>query len=147
MKRLLNIMILTLPLLLIACGSAQEPAVGLPNPASVYCEEQGGTLELRTEVGGQVGICHFDDGSECEEWAFYRDECAPGDSNTVSWEEALAVLNSGAVVEVFQAHSLDVTLKLADGRTLYTVEPQIDAVFTAVDACGAPCADILLATE
>ncbi len=52
---------------------------GLANPASVYCEEQGGTLEIRTAAdGGQVGICIFADGSECEEWAFFRGECAPG---------------------------------------------------------------------
>jgi putative hemolysin len=52
--------------------------VGMPNPASQYCEEQGGKLEIRDEAGGQVGYCIFPDGSECEEWAFYRGECAPG---------------------------------------------------------------------
>jgi putative hemolysin len=53
---------------------------GLPNPASAYCEEQGGTLEIRSGEGGQVGVCVFADGSECDEWAFFRGECAPGDS-------------------------------------------------------------------
>jgi putative hemolysin len=52
-----------------------------PNPASVYCEDQGGTVEIRTGAdGGQSGICIFADGSACEEWAFFRGECAPGDS-------------------------------------------------------------------
>lgn len=56
-----------------------EPAAGLPNPASVHCEEEGGRLELRTDAnGGQYGVCIFEDGSECEEWAFFRDECQPG---------------------------------------------------------------------
>jgi len=51
---------------------------GLPNPASVYCEEQGGKVEIRTGVdGGQYGVCIFADGSECDEWAFYRGECSP----------------------------------------------------------------------
>ncbi len=59
---------------------SEEPA-GLPNPASVYCEEQGGTLELRTDAeGGAYGVCIFPDGSECEEWAYFREECQPGDS-------------------------------------------------------------------
>jgi putative hemolysin len=49
---------------------------GLANPASVYCEEQGYTLEIRTdEQGSQYGFCVFPDGSECEEWAFFRGEC------------------------------------------------------------------------
>ncbi len=53
--------------------------VGLPNPASAYCEEQGGTLEIREDEGGdQFGVCVFADGSECEEWAFYEGECEPG---------------------------------------------------------------------
>lgn len=53
--------------------------VGIANPASTHCIEQGYTLEMRTdEQGGQYGVCIFRDGSECEEWAFFRGECAPG---------------------------------------------------------------------
>lgn len=48
--------------------------VGMPNPASVKCEEDGGVLNLDN------GICTFDDGSECEEWAYFRGECNVGDS-------------------------------------------------------------------
>lgn len=48
----------------------------LPNPASVYCEEQGYELEIRTNPdGSQTGYCIFPDGSECEEWSYYRGEC------------------------------------------------------------------------
>ena len=55
------------------------PAAGLPNPASAYCEEQDGTVDIRSdEAGNQYGICVFTDGSECDEWAYYRGECAPG---------------------------------------------------------------------
>jgi putative hemolysin len=72
-------------LVLVACGtpkstSTPEPGQSeLANPASVYCEEQGGKLDIRTDSqGGQYGVCIFDDGSECEEWAFFRGECQPG---------------------------------------------------------------------
>ena len=48
----------------------------IANPASVYCEKQGYTLEIRTNEGGsQTGYCIFDDGTECEEWAYFRGEC------------------------------------------------------------------------
>jgi putative hemolysin len=54
------------------------PAAGLANPASVFCQEQGFRLELRTDAtGSQSGICHFPDGSQCDEWAYYRGECRP----------------------------------------------------------------------
>ncbi|MDD4607479.1 MAG: DUF333 domain-containing protein [Patescibacteria group bacterium] len=52
--------------------------VELANPASVYCKEQGGTLEIRDTDEGQVGYCLFEDGSECEEWAFYHEKCQSG---------------------------------------------------------------------
>ncbi|RME84627.1 MAG: DUF333 domain-containing protein [Caldilineae bacterium] len=51
----------------------------MPNPASQYCEEQGYTLEIRTDdSGAQYGVCIFPDGSECEEWAYYLGNCEPG---------------------------------------------------------------------
>ena len=38
-------------------------------------------LEFRQdESGGVAGICTFPDGSECDEWAYFRKECQPGDS-------------------------------------------------------------------
>lgn len=48
----------------------------LANPASVYCVEHNGTLDIRTdETGGQYGVCVFDDGTECDEWKFFNGEC------------------------------------------------------------------------
>ena len=78
------IVLLLLGLLAVACEASepettQEPGTGLANPASVYCEEQGGTLELREDSdGGVYGVCIFPDGSECEEWAYFNGECRPG---------------------------------------------------------------------
>jgi Tol biopolymer transport system component/putative hemolysin len=70
--------------LVAACGaqptptaSPTEAALGMANPASKFCVEQGYQSEIRDEASGQVGYCLFPDGSECEEWAFYRGECAP----------------------------------------------------------------------
>lgn len=71
--------------LFIACSfggnKTSEQVAGIANPASVYCIDQGGTLELRTDPdGGVYGVCIFSDGSECEEWAYFRNECQPGQS-------------------------------------------------------------------
>jgi putative hemolysin len=64
---------------------------GLPNPASVYCEQQGGEIDIRTDSdGGQYGVCIFKDGSECDEWAFFRGECQPSKpATTISTGEPL----------------------------------------------------------
>lgn len=65
----------------------------------------------------------------------------------VSWEKAKALILDGLVAAVFQAHSLEVTLTLKDGRQLITTEPEIDAVLRVIEECGEPCADIRVATE
>ena len=56
--------------------STDTPQANIPNPASVYCEQNGNKLEIRTaEDGSQTGLCVFPDGSNCEEWAYFRGEC------------------------------------------------------------------------
>ena len=52
------------------------PQVSIPNPASVYCTQNGNKFEIRTAAdGGQSGVCVFPDGSTCDEWAYFRGEC------------------------------------------------------------------------
>ena len=61
-------------------NNEEKDVIGLPNPASVYCAEEGGVLETREDVdGNQTGFCIFDDGSECEEWKLFNEECKKGD--------------------------------------------------------------------
>jgi putative hemolysin len=64
-------------------ASTDVPNADMPNPASVHCEEQGNRLEIRTAAdGSQTGYCIFPDGSECDEWAYLRGECAPASAPT-----------------------------------------------------------------
>jgi uncharacterized protein len=52
------------------------PTVTQANPASEYCQTNGGVLEIITHSdGSQIGLCRLDDYA-CEEWAYYRGECA-----------------------------------------------------------------------
>lgn len=81
--------ILTCVVLLTSCNPGQispTPEASMSNPASVYCEQNGGKLEFRQdESGGVRGVCVFPDGSECDEWAYYRGECGPaGQSGSTS---------------------------------------------------------------
>ena len=82
-----------------ACSAVIENPLEGPNPASVYCEQQGGNLEIRTdEDGGEYGICMFDDGSECDEWDFYEEKCSPGDYFPASeGENGVGLANPAAV--------------------------------------------------
>lgn len=68
--------------LLMAAGCAsttsRPQSVGMPNPASVYCQEQGGTLEIRRGPEGQTGYCHLPDGRVIEEWELFRSQRGDG---------------------------------------------------------------------
>jgi putative hemolysin len=62
-----------------AIDAKPTPAANMPNPASVFCEQNGGKLEFKQDASGGVsGTCVFPDGSACDEWAFFRGECKPG---------------------------------------------------------------------
>ena len=63
--------------------STATPQANMPNPASVFCEQQGNKLEIRTAAdGSQSGVCIFPDGSECDEWAYFRGECGSSSATT-----------------------------------------------------------------
>ena len=52
---------------------APPPAVGMANPASVFCVERGGKLEPRKDAeGNEYAMCHLPDGSVVEEWEYFR---------------------------------------------------------------------------
>ena len=51
------------------CAQSAASTVGMANPASVNCVQQGGTLAIEERGdGGQYGIC-IEDNRQCEEWA------------------------------------------------------------------------------
>ncbi len=68
--------IIPFTMILMAMAACTTPPENMPNPASVYCEQNGNTLEIRTAAdGSQSGVCVFPDGSTCDEWAYFRAEC------------------------------------------------------------------------
>jgi len=60
--------------------TATQTIIGMPNPASVYCGQAGGTLEIKKDnSGNEYGLCTFMNGTSCEEWGLFRNEgCKPG---------------------------------------------------------------------
>jgi putative hemolysin len=63
---------------LAACGSDDDdPAPPEEaNPASVFCVEQGGEVDIVDEADGQVGYCVLPDGTRVDEWEYFRAEAA-----------------------------------------------------------------------
>jgi putative hemolysin len=106
MKHTMVTCLILAALLVGACGADPTPvpvptesAPGMPNPASQLCVDRGYQSEIRDEAGGQVGYCLFPDGSECEEWAFYRGECAPASEGEVAPAELPNPASENCVVQ------------------------------------------------
>ena len=57
-----------------ACANqvSTQPPVGIANPASAYCVEQGGRLDIVDTPAGQVGMCTLPNGTVIEEWELMR---------------------------------------------------------------------------
>ena len=97
-----------------------QTAAGMPNPASVYCEKEGGKLEIRTGTAGEAGYCIFADGSECEEWAFFRGECQPGQSK-ISIDDLIANLQAEFPEKAFEGLKGMPVTGLESNRTYWVV--------------------------
>ncbi len=48
------------------------PLLGMANPASIFCLQQGGQLEMVNTPEGQVGYCLCPDGQRIEEWTYFK---------------------------------------------------------------------------
>lgn len=65
-------------IVLTACAPGREAAppraaAQMANPASVYCQQLGGKLEIvKGKDGGESGYCTLPSGERIEEWALFR---------------------------------------------------------------------------
>lgn len=90
MKKTIRIATIALSILLLASGcrgsrttptpnlndGEEDPFIGIPNPASFYCQEMGYDLRMQETDEGTEGICIFPNGAECEEWEFLAGGCS-----------------------------------------------------------------------
>jgi putative hemolysin len=56
-------------------NESDENIVGMANPAAVYCEGLGYTMENVQRNGGSDADCIFPDGSRCGQWDFFSGRC------------------------------------------------------------------------
>ena len=53
------------------------PSTKTGNPASVYCEKQGGKSVIVKGSKGEYGVCQLKDRTSIEEWEFYKQNNTP----------------------------------------------------------------------
>lgn len=110
------------------CQPFVPPArtVGMGNPSATFCTQKGGTYKYKEPAG----YCVFADSSFCEEWAFFRGECMPGDSLA---KTAPCEADSAFVAEARKLHTLYKTLQSSlpeplDAAMLRLLQPLLNQV-------------------
>ncbi|MEK7653201.1 MAG: DUF333 domain-containing protein [Patescibacteria group bacterium] len=101
------------PMPITGCGNT-----AIANPASAFCLKQGGNSTIKTNPnGGEYGVCFFSDGSACEEWSYFRNECQPGKNISVFYPFAGGEVNLPFKVEgIARVFESVVSFRLKDGN-------------------------------
>jgi len=101
-----------------ACGDDADEQPGIANPASEYCVEQGGEVEIVDEAGGEVGYCNLPDGTRIEEWEFFRSSTGTGTVGIANPASEYCVEQGGEVDIVDEAGGQVGYCNLPDGTRI-----------------------------
>ena len=116
-----------LVLAVLAAGCTQQSATlpvttpgqsGMPNPASVYCGQAGGTTDIKKDAsGGEYGMCSFANSTSCEEWALFRGEgCRAGVDTAATTAPSAGMANPASVACVNAGGSLEIRKDATGGE-------------------------------
>ncbi|OTG82451.1 DUF333 domain-containing protein [Acinetobacter sp. ANC 4648] len=132
---------------LTACASTanknqSQPKIGMANPASQYCIEQGGKLEIRTDAnGGQAGYCRLANGQVVEEWAFFREsqaKCLPEEAQKLIGQSGLSDAQIQQKTQSSMIRTVTpndpVTMDYRENRITVTIDPKSKKIIQAT--CG-----------
>jgi uncharacterized protein len=133
-------------LVLAACQTAPEtetyaPKIGSPNPASKYCMDQGGKLEIRESAQGQTGYCHLSDGKVVEEWELFRSTLQKCQADKAQKLVGTSGLSDKQILENTQSEIIrrvgpndPVTMDYRENRITIVVDPTTQKISSA--KCG-----------
>nr|WP_180176999.1 I78 family peptidase inhibitor [Acinetobacter sp. YH12039] len=128
------------------CSTTQQTEntpekIGMANPASQYCVEQKGKLEIRDEANGQVGYCHLPNGQVVEEWVLFRSsqtQCVADKAKTLIGqakltENQIKAISQAQIVRLVKPGQ-PVTMDYRVERVTVTVNPINQKIIQAT--CG-----------
>ena len=138
----LGIAFVILLMFIVACREetpGDEDEALIPNPAAVFCEDQGYSYEiLGAADGSQHGVCIFPDGGQCDDWDYFNGHCGPDSPR----RQVAGIINLVAVADLRQTTQIDVLRReegndstpvyfeelfvIADTETIHTIVESLD---------------------
>lgn len=71
----------------------------IDNPASSYCIEKGGDLQMVRDGKGVHGLCHLPDGRVVEEWDLFRQDHPSPNRSRLTPSPAQPSMNNPSIVK------------------------------------------------
>ena len=117
-----------------ACSSIQttdskQAKLGLANPASQYCVDQGGKLEIVKETNGEVGYCHLANGEKVEEWTLFRQSQA----QCVAEEAVKLVGQTGLTDEQIKQSTKAQVIRRVGPNQPVTMDYRVDRITVTIE--------------
>ncbi|TCB50721.1 DUF333 domain-containing protein [Acinetobacter sp. ANC 4779] len=108
---------------------ALAPKLALANPASEYCINQGGKLEIKNEMSGQVAYCHLPNNQVIEEWKYFRDS-----SKECLAEEAKVLVGQMGLTDgqIKQKTQSEIIRRIAPGQPV-TMDYRANRITVTID--------------
>ncbi len=118
----------TAPIPVTQTVTAGEEQATIANPAAVFCEDSGGTYDIRdASDGGKTGVCVLPDGEEVDAWEYFRANSAPDAAGTGTDGQQM-IANPAAVFCEDSGGAYDIRETTDGGKTGFCVLPDGEEV-------------------
>ncbi len=74
------------------------PAAEVPDPAAVFCQQQGGGHRIVRETAGERGVCVLPDGREVDAWEYFHEQHRPSPGNSTGVPIADRIWSGGPIL-------------------------------------------------
>ena len=131
---------------LTACSSTPNkeltpPKIGMINPASKFCVDHGGHINIKKKFNRQVGYCKLANGQIVEEWEFFRanqPKCLADEARKLIGQSGLSEeqIKQKTKSEIVRSvgPNQPVTMDYRENRVTVTIDPQTKKISNA--NCG-----------
>ncbi|WOE32256.1 MULTISPECIES: DUF333 domain-containing protein [unclassified Acinetobacter] len=105
-----------------ANNTLTKPIIGMANPASIYCEQIGGSSITKQDISGnEVGYCKRSDGTIIDEWQLYRSAHQENQKNLIISYDVPKKQN---VLKVIEAQKIQIIYALKNINIIVVSIPQ-----------------------
>lgn len=90
--------LLAMTFVAMSCSAYPALAAQAPNPAAVFCADQGGSYTIVAGAGGERGLCTLKDGTQLDAWDYFRQQHSEANDPGTPLAEADRIWSGGPML-------------------------------------------------